>query len=335
MKQYIIAIDGGTTNTRASLWEEPGVCLDIVKSEIGVRITSIEGSNASLKAAVKGLLEQLLQRNSIGYDQVEGIYACGMLTSKEGLAELPHLIAPAGKQEFLEGLAKVDLPDVSPLPIHFVRGLKNRDGAALTLAEIEEMDVMRGEETETLALLDLFGNENGTLFALPGSHTKFVSVDAEGKMIGCLSSLAGELLSAVTLNTILASAVNKQFAGADYNKEMLLAGYRTARDTSFARAAFSTRMLQMFIPSNEQDRASFLLGAVLEGDVAAVKHSKALSTTPDMKVVIAGKEPLASALKLLFEEDGYFDQVDIYYPSAEKPMSGYGLYQIAKANTAK
>jgi 2-dehydro-3-deoxygalactonokinase len=113
---------------------------------------------------------------------------------------------------------------------------------------------------------------------------------------------------------------------------MLLAGYRTARDTSFARAAFSTRMLQMFIPSNEQDRASFLLGAVLEGDIQAVKNSKALSVTNQMKVVIAGKEPLASALKLLFEEDGYFEKVDIYYPTAEKPMSGYGLYQIAQAN---
>ena len=332
MKQYIIAIDGGTTNTRASLWDAPGICLDIVKSEVGVRITSIEGSNASLKAAVKGLLEQLLQRNQITYGQVEGIYACGMITSREGLAELPHLIAPAGMQDFVAGLAKVELPDVAPLPIHFVRGLKNRDGNGLTLCDLEKMDVMRGEETETLALLDLFGNENGTLFALPGSHTKFVSVDAEGKMIGCLSSLAGELLSAVTLNTILAGAVGKQFAGADYNKEMLLAGYRTARDTSLARAAFSTRMLQMFIPSNEQDRASFLLGAVLENDVAAVKSSKALSVTRDMKMVIAGKEPLASALKLLFEEDGFFEKVEIYYPTAEKPMSGYGLYQVAMAN---
>lgn len=333
MKEYIIAIDGGTTNTRASLWKDPGICVDIVKSEVGVRITSIEGSNASLKAAVKGLLEQLLKNNSVSYDQIEGIYACGMITSKEGLAELPHLIAPAGMQEFVEGLAKVELPDVCPLPIHFVRGLKNRDGSCLPLQEVEEMDVMRGEETETLALLDLFGNENGTLFALPGSHTKFVSVDANGKMIGCLSSLAGELLSAVTLNTILAGAVGKQFAGADYNREMLLAGYRTARDTSLARAAFSTRMLQMFIPSSEQDRASFLLGAVLENDVAAVKNSKALSVTRDMKIVIAGKEPLASALKLLFEEDGFFEKVEIYYPDAEKPMSGYGLYQIAKANT--
>ena len=333
MKKYIIAIDGGTTNTRASLWEDPGVCVDIVKSEIGVRITSIEGSNASLKAAVKDLLEQLLKNNDITYEQVDGIYACGMITSKEGLAELSHLIAPAGKQEFVSGLARVEIPEISPLPIHFVRGLKNRDGAGLTLEELEKMDVMRGEETETLALLDLFGNKNGTLFALPGSHTKFVSVDAEGKMIGCLSSLAGELLSAVTLNTILAGAVGKQFAGADYNREMLLAGYRTARDTSLARAAFSTRMLQMFIPSNEQDRASFLLGAVLESDVAAVKNSKALSVTRDMKMVIAGKEPLASALKLLFEEDGFFERVEIYYPTAEKPMSGYGLYQIAKANT--
>lgn len=332
MKKYIIAIDGGTTNTRASLWEDPGVCVDMVKSEVGVRITSIEGSNASLKAAVKGLLDKLLTNNSIGFEQIEGIYACGMITSKEGLAELPHLIAPAGMQEFVDNLAAVELPDIAPLPIHFVRGLKNRDGAGLTLETLEQMDVMRGEETETLALLDLFGNENGTLFALPGSHTKFVSVDAEGKMVGCLSSLAGELLSAVTLNTILAGAVGKQFAGADYNKEMLLAGFRVAKDTSFGRAAFSTRMLQMFVPSNEQDRASFLLGAVLQGDVEAVKNSKALSVTKEMKVVIAGKEPLASALKLLFEEDGYFDRVEIYYPTAEKPMSGYGLYQVAKAN---
>ena len=77
MKQYIIAIDGGTTNTRASLWQDPGVCVDMVKSDIGVRITSIEGSNASLKAAVKGLLEQLLENNKIGYDAIDGIYACG------------------------------------------------------------------------------------------------------------------------------------------------------------------------------------------------------------------------------------------------------------------
>ena len=57
------------------------------------------------------------------------------------------------------------------------------------------------------------------------------------------------------------------------------------------------------------------------------------SVTRDMKLVIAGKEPLASALKLLFEEDGYFNKVEIYYPTQEKPMSGYGLYQIAKANS--
>lgn len=333
MKGYIIAIDGGTTNTRASLWNKSGTCADIVKSEVGVRITSIEGSNAALKRAVKELLDQLMSRNSIGYEQVEGIYACGMITSKEGLAELPHLIAPAGKQEFVDGLAKVELPEICPLPIHFIRGLKNREGSALTLPEIEEMDVMRGEETETLALLELLGNEKGCLFALPGSHTKFVSVDADGKMIGCLSSLAGELLSAVTLNTILAGAVGKSFAGADYNKEMLLAGYRVARDTSFARAAFSTRMLQMFIPSDEQDRASFLLGAVLEGDVRAVKSSRALGVTKEMKVIIAGKEPLASALKLLFEEDGYFEKVEIYYPDPKTPMSGYGAYRIAMANS--
>lgn len=32
---------------------------------------------------------------------------------------------------------------------------------------------------------------------------------------------------------------------------------------------------------------------------------------------------------LLFEENSYFRQVEICDPEAEKPMSSYGLYQIA------
>jgi 2-dehydro-3-deoxygalactonokinase len=55
-----------------------------------------------------------MEKHSIGYDSIRGVYACGMLTSKEGLAELPHLIAPAGKENFVANLAQVELPDVCP-----------------------------------------------------------------------------------------------------------------------------------------------------------------------------------------------------------------------------
>lgn len=47
------------------------------------------------------------------------------------------------------------------------------------------------------------------LFILPGSHNKFVSVDREGKITGCLTSISGELLASITNDTIIAKSVNR------------------------------------------------------------------------------------------------------------------------------
>ena len=36
------------------------------------------------------------------------------------------------------------------------------------------------------------------MFILPGSHNKFVAMSAEGKILGCMTSISGELLDAMT-----------------------------------------------------------------------------------------------------------------------------------------
>lgn len=43
MEHYLITIDSGTTNTRVALWNQKKACVDIYKSEIGVRVTAVEG----------------------------------------------------------------------------------------------------------------------------------------------------------------------------------------------------------------------------------------------------------------------------------------------------
>ena len=45
MEHYLITIDSGTTNTRVALWNQKKACVDIYKSEIGVRVTAVEGNN--------------------------------------------------------------------------------------------------------------------------------------------------------------------------------------------------------------------------------------------------------------------------------------------------
>lgn len=58
-----------------------------------------------------------------------------------------------------------------------------------------------------MALLSHFAPGKPYLLVLPGSHMKFVSVDREDRITGCLTSISGELLAAITTGTILADAV--------------------------------------------------------------------------------------------------------------------------------
>lgn len=328
MKQYLITIDGGTTNTRVALWNEEKELQFVAKSEVGVKDTAREGSNDRLKKAVKVMIEEVMQRGGITYNEVNSIYACGMLTSNVGIQEVPHLTAPAGLEDYIQGVKEVVIPEICPVPIGFIPGMKNLSGE-ISIDNLEMMDIMRGEETETIALISLYPKEE-TLYVLPGSHTKFISVNKEEKMTGCLTSMAGEMLSLLTNQSILADAVKKQFASDTYNREMLLAGGRKTWETGLPRAAFLTRIVSQFITDDPEACASFLLGTVLAEDIRIVKSSRALAVTKDMNVIIAGKEPLRSALKDLFIEDGTFRRVSILSDEKNTLLSGYGMCIIAE-----
>ena len=67
MKNYTITIDTGTTNTRVFLFNENNEPVSSAKSEIGVRITAIDGNNDRLKAAIKGCLEDVLKQAGVVY----------------------------------------------------------------------------------------------------------------------------------------------------------------------------------------------------------------------------------------------------------------------------
>ena len=73
MKNYTITIDTGTTNTRVFLFNEKNEVAASVKSEIGVRITAIDGNNNRLKTAIRGCLEEVLKQAGITYDEVKKV----------------------------------------------------------------------------------------------------------------------------------------------------------------------------------------------------------------------------------------------------------------------
>ena len=140
MKKYVITLDTGTTNTRASLWSREGTYLGMEKISVGVRNTAIDGHNGQLKQAVSACLRTLLEKAEVPVQEVAGVFASGMITSNVGLLEVPHLTAPAVVGDFAQHVVRADLPEVSPIPFYFIPGLKNTLGNG---EDLKEMDIMR------------------------------------------------------------------------------------------------------------------------------------------------------------------------------------------------
>ena len=112
MKQYIITVDGGTTNTRCILWDENRRRIAQENRPVGVRNTAIDGNNRKLKQAVKECLDALVEKNGLGYGDIHRIIASGMITSDVGIVVVPHLTAPAGLEELAAATVAIELPEI-------------------------------------------------------------------------------------------------------------------------------------------------------------------------------------------------------------------------------
>lgn len=326
---HTVTIDMGTTNTRASLWAD-GVLLARSSAPVGVRDAAISGSKDGLKQALRECLGSLLASTGLAASKVELVLASGMIGAKAGLLELPHLLAPAGLAELAAGMRALALADVVAGPVWCIPGVRNHAGP-VGLHNHEAMDMVRGEETEIMGLLARLQLAERATIVLPGSHTKLVSIDERQRIVGCVTTVAGELLQAISQHTLISESLAGAF-GQQLHPEQLLAGAATARKVGLARACFSVRILDQFSDIERDARASFLLGAVLADDVLAMKHSSAIQTRPDTTIVICGKPILRDALALLINEDHYFYGKHIVVDDAtQADLAATGALVIARA----
>ncbi len=84
---------------------------------------------------------------------------------------------------------------------------------------------MRGEETETYALIEQYGAGQNTIYILPGSHNKYVFVDENSTILATSTTLSGELLNSIVNDTIVSSSVDHGFPTMEhYNLEMIQYG---------------------------------------------------------------------------------------------------------------
>jgi 2-dehydro-3-deoxygalactonokinase len=327
---FAILIDSGTTNSRIRLVDsETNQITDTEKVRIGVRNTAIDGHNGELKSYLHKGLKKLLERNDLSTSDIEYIVASGMITSNLGLYEIPHITAPVTVDDFVRNSKVVVMKEFFNIPCIFVPGMSN-DVADTSnpLEEINQFDVMRGEEVESIGLMNQLDLHGKGILVLPGSHTKFVIVDDNQSLSSCLSTLGGETLMAMQRETILSNSLSPELVQT-VDKNILLKGYEAAKNYGLTRSFYHVRLLQLFANLTENERANYFVGSVIYDDIQSLLSS--VEIIDDIEwIVVGGTNPLKSMFTILFEHmDKKWKVIEADDLQVEYSLV-YGAQEIAK-----
>lgn len=281
-------MDGGTTTTRARL-AVGGRILARAEAAVGVRDTAREGSADRLCGALQEMLASVGAAASPFTPRA--VVAFGMVTSSLGLREVPHVAAPAGRDDVAQGVERHAFPQVAQIPFFLIPGVRSGP-ERIAAPSLDGLDVMRGEETLALGLVAL-GRlpPGGTLLTL-GSHWKAVTVDGEGRVAGSVTSASGELVHAVQEDTVLAASLPKGRAE-HFPERWVEAGAAEQRRRGLPRAVFGARMLDQRAPGSASDRLAFVIGAFMAADLDGLVAAGAI--VRGREVVVTGWGPLARA----------------------------------------
>lgn len=271
MNELFAIVDMGTTNTRLTLADSSGSIRSSVKGKFGVKDSAATGSREILVKGLNRLTEDISQETGISLGQIKYMICSGMITSEIGLIDIPHRIAPVGVDDLAVHAQELSIPEILPSPIIFIPGIKNRVENP-SVDTLEEMDFMRGEETQVFGAIELYGIEVPVTFIFLSSHTKLVDVDENSRVTRSFTTLSGQIFNAFRFQTFLASSIPEK--NPTYiHQESLFQGVKAGQRNGILRASLMIRFMDTLIQSSPEERFAFLEGIIIESDIKAIKNS--------------------------------------------------------------
>ena len=131
-------------------------------------------------------------------------------------------------------------------------------------------------------------NETDSVYVLPGSHSKIIRVDKDGRITDFRTALTGEMFWALSQNTILKGTLDVSISETD--TEYLLMGYDYCTKHGINEALFKTRVLKAMLDPTQIGVNSYFLGVILAEEI------KIITDLAPKKVVIGGRRQFKDAL---------------------------------------
>ena len=273
VKPHLIGLDWGTTSCRAYLIGADGTVLDDQLD--GPGILKIEGHFGPWLDSMIG-----------GWIATHGaapVILSGMIGSRQGWKEAPYAKCPAGVDDILQALARIEW---SGLSIALIPGLSTENDSM--------PDVIRGEETQILGALALSGESEG-LFLLPGTHSKWAQV-RDGRIASFRTFMTGEVFGALKDHTILARLM-KDGADADSFARGVREGAALGSAGALLNRVFATRTYGLTDKLPASALSDYLSGLLIGAEVAEASRQTTSAITIIASAALAQR--YTDALRLL------------------------------------
>lgn len=250
-----VGVDWGTTNRRIYALDSAGHCVQLHSDDAGA--LACKGRfPAALATALQGLRVS-----------PKKVVMTGMVGSTLGWQEVPYLDAQVPLHELAKHLAPVR--DASNAwDLHIVPGYCVRNA-------LGQPDVMRGEETQLLGAVTL-GYHSGW-FALPGTHSKWVALDA-GRIVQLRTYMTGELFDLLGRYGTVAAAAGAQ--PPVWDSGAFADGVTASRQGALGHLLFGCRARVVCGDMPAASTQAYLSGLLIGSELRDVMHPPAATVGP-------------------------------------------------------
>lgn len=246
----LIAVDWGTSSFRARTVTSCAQVIDTIATSEGI-------------LAAKDHFEQVLKTNIAkleGYRSDLPIILSGMIGSRNGWLEVPYATMPTQPSALSQDMVSMSVEGLGE--VWFIPGI---------MAQGENADVMRGEETEIFGAIEMLELTDAAM-VIPGTHSKHVSIQ-DGAITSYKTYLTGDMFHALTSASIL-GAFGKTADQCDWFEEGVRIGAREGKAGALLNRVFTARSRVLVDKLPEEKAASYLSGILIGAEIAELLPSQ-------------------------------------------------------------
>ena len=269
MKKWI-AVDWGTSTFRAYLVQNSEVS-DTIETKDGMKFVKSHLFEQTLLSLIDRWLDN---------DKTTEVLASGMVGSKQGWKEAPYQKTPSN----LKNLSYIT-PSLKDNRI----SLKIFSG----VSQINQPDVMRGEETQIAGFLNENPNFNGFI-CLPGTHSKWVEI-RNNNIIKFKTFMTGELFEIISKNSVLIHSVKAEKID---KMEMLKSVDKILQKPEL----FSNALFQLRADDLINSKGSTIYKSRLSGYLLAIELLGSMEFWKNNDIILIGNQDLIEMYQFILNK---------------------------------